>query len=129
MVDPRSIAVEVAALEAVLALRLARSRLTVLVDTGASNEAKGEVVQDAADRLAKAAGDHSCPIALSTLLLDWRDRLGSYCLTARAFAEADLAPSLIDQLVRRGLDEAIDEAAARLGALSPARDERVATAR
>ena len=65
------------------------------------------IVEETADSLAEAAKDPWCSGSLAEALLDWRDRLGSYLLAARALAELDVDRQLAPQLLRRGVDEII----------------------
>jgi hypothetical protein len=99
---------------AVAVLHRARTRLSAVASAAESNEVRWRIVDDAADQLAVAASDPACPVMLGTVLLDWRDRLGSCVLAARALADLDVHPDLAEQLLCRGLDEAIEESPRRL---------------
>lgn len=114
MAEPLAALVQTAAHDAVSVLRRAREEIDLLDATDAGMEARWGLVELAADRLALAAKDAACPVALSVLLLDWRDRLSSHVLVARALAEMEVHPDLADQLLRRGLDELLGEAPQRL---------------
>ena len=105
------------ALTAVQDLRRARTRLAALAETAASAEDRRHIVQGAADRLATRATDSACSAPLAAILLDWRDRLSSHILASRALADLDVHRAAGEQLLQRGLDDAIDEAPRRLAAL------------
>lgn len=108
------LAVDVQVLAAVEVLRRARARLAQLPAIAAATEVPWQLVEEAADHLAETAGDPSCREPLAAVLLDWRDRLGSFVLAARALADLDVHNDLAHQLLCRGLDEAIDESPRRL---------------
>ena len=94
---------------AVAALHRARARLAVPMAPGEATAARWTPVEEAADALAAAANRPWCPAAVNALLLDWRDRLGSHVLAARALADLDVHSDLAEQFLRRGLDEVISE--------------------
>ena len=107
---------------AVTLLRRARAELGRLEAEGATAAQRRAVVVEAAERLARLARRPSCPVVLGAVLHDWRDRLGSHVLVAEALAELEVHPDLADQLLRRGVDELLDEAPERLSlAVEPAR--------
>jgi len=114
MGDPSRLTAEQVAQESVEALRRARLVLSLICGAAAPNEVRWQIVEDAADHLALAASDPECPVQLGVILLDWRDRLGSCVLAARALADLDVHPDLAEQLLCRGLDEAIQESPRRL---------------
>lgn len=99
-------------------LRRARTELAVLDAEGASATRRRAVVVAVADRLAALARRPGCPPAVADVLHDWRDRLGSHVLVAEALAELEVHPDLADQLLRRAVDELLDEAPERLAGVS-----------
>lgn len=123
MADNQSAAVEDTAKSAVDALRVARARLAAGANGPTTVDAHCGIVQEAADYLALAAAEPSCPTGLSTILLDWRDRLGSHVLAARALADLDVHHDLAEQMLCRGLDEAIQESGPRLAELRAKLDD------
>lgn len=114
MGDTSRLRAEQVARASVEALRRARARLDLVDDPAAANDVRWEIVEGAAEQLASAASDPTCPVVLGAILLDWRDRLGSCVLAARALADLDVHPDLAEQLLCRGLDEAIQESPQRL---------------
>lgn len=101
-------------------LRRARAELDGTHRTASPTERRA-VVALLADRLGALARHPDCPVAVGVLLHDWRDRLGSHVLVAEALAELELHPDLADQMLRRGIDELLDEAPGRLAALDARR--------
>jgi hypothetical protein len=102
------------ALRAAARLEGARRQLDHPAVVDAPVEVAARFVDAAAESLTREAAVDSCPHALRTILLDWRDRLGSHVLTARALGELEVHPDLARQLLRRGLDEILGEAPSRL---------------
>lgn len=105
---------------AIARLHRARQQLDDPAFDEVSVEAAARMVDAAATPLVLVASDDACPDDLRTVLLDWRDRLGSHILTARALGELEVHPDLARQLLRRGLDEVLGEAASRLAELEAA---------
>jgi hypothetical protein len=95
-------------------LRRARRRLDLPSVRPDDVEAKRRVVEAAAERLARTAMNADCPVQLTLLLLDWRDRLGSFVLAASAVTDLDVHADVAERLLRRGLDEVIEQAPDRL---------------
>lgn len=113
--------------DAVAVLRRARAGLDALQADGAPAEAQRALVDGATERLAGLARDSACSRLLGDALTDWRDRLASYVLVAETFADMEVHPDLAEQLLRRGLDEVLEEAPSRLarvGAVVPLIVER-----
>ena len=117
MADSILLSVEALAARELGVLRRARARMSVVDNDAGPGHVRWRVVQDAADHLARVARDATCPDALGVVLLDWRDRLSSHILAARALAELDVHRDLAEQLLCRGLDEITQEAPLRLVAL------------
>jgi len=115
-------ATDVFAMRELDVLRRARTALSAVVDAGEGGDLAWQLVQDVADQLAMAASAPSCPPTVGATLLDWRDRLGSYILAARALAELDVHRGMAQQLLCRGLDEVIEEVPHRLLAVQAARE-------
>jgi hypothetical protein len=105
---------------AVTRLHRARTQLDEPAFAEVTVEVAARSVDASAAPLRVVAGDDRCPDDLRTVLLDWRDRLGSHVLTARALGELEVHPDLARQLLRRGLDEVLGEAPSRLAELEAA---------
>lgn len=101
-------------------LQLTRARLHH--GAGRSRLEPMRLVEEVGTRLAELAAVPDCPSAIEVALLDLRDRLDSFALSARWLAEAGIAVDVRLDLLRRGLDEVVahaHEQVVRLGGAPP----------
>lgn len=102
-------------------LERARVDLSSVVRTTDDVDAWCEVVDDAARWLALLGADEACPREVSNALLDWRDRLSSHILAARALAEIEVHADVEAHMLERGLSDVAAEVAARRSASATVR--------
>lgn len=100
-------------------LEVAQARLGA---TDGSTRHASAIIDDAADELAALARAADCPELVEVVLLDLRDRLGSFVLSARWLADADVHESAQVDLLTRGLDAALAEAHRQVRRLSASTD-------
>ena len=81
------------------------------------DELDAQRLEAVAEHLAVLARDPWCLPRVQTVLADWRDRLGSYVLTARALIDVGISPDHVRHLLQRGLNEVVDEVPLRLAGL------------
>jgi hypothetical protein len=110
MAEPGVIAARPLLLQALTVLNTTRRTLDPPGASEADLDRHAADVDQAARSLASLARDDTCPPKLEVALFDWRDRLGSHVLAARALGDMDVHPDAAMQLLRRGLDEAIANA-------------------
>ena len=101
--------------EAIAVLHRAQRELPGAATSGWSSAGACDVVELAAERLA-ALGRLSHADALRRALLDWRDRLSSHVLAARALDEIGLHDDVAAHLLERGIVDVLAE----LSELEPA---------
>jgi hypothetical protein len=100
--------------QACAVILLAQGTLDAAVQAGSEIDAWYRIVDTAGERLARLSVDDSCDRSTGLILLDWRDRLSSHVLAARALADIQVHADVEIHMLERGLVEvasALDELA------------------
>ncbi len=84
---------------------IAQGTLDAAVQAGSDVDAWYRIVDTAGERLARLSVDDACDRRTGLMLLDWRDRLSSHALAARALADIQRDADVEIHMLERGLAE------------------------